>query len=87
MNNLVDIFCDVDDSCAVFTQQWKTQCLTDATRKRQRSNRMDMSEIMTVIILFHHPTIVISITFIQVILLVFLNLISHICLVTAAFWN
>ena len=47
MNNLVDHF------RAVFIPQWKTQCLTDGTRKRQRSNRMVMSEIMTIIILFH----------------------------------
>ncbi|ABE55736.1 transposase, IS4 family [Shewanella denitrificans OS217] len=53
MDNLVDVFCDVDDFCAVFMPQWKKQCVTDGTRKRQRSSRMDMSEIMTIIILFH----------------------------------
>jgi hypothetical protein len=53
MDNLVDVFCDVDNFCSVFIPQWKKQCLTDGTRKRQRQSRMDMSEIMTIIILFH----------------------------------
>jgi hypothetical protein len=29
MDNLVDVFCDVDDFCAVFIPQWQKQCLTD----------------------------------------------------------
>jgi len=53
MDNLVDIFCDVDDFCAVFIPQWEQQCLTDGTRKRRRASKMTMSEIMTIIIVFH----------------------------------
>jgi hypothetical protein len=53
MNNLVDTFCDVDDFCAVFISQWKTQCLTYGTRKRQRSNRMGIRKIINIIIIFH----------------------------------
>ena len=53
MDNLVDVFCDVDDFCSVFIPQWEQQCLTDGTRKRKRSSRMAMSEIMTIIIAFH----------------------------------
>ncbi|WP_299011953.1 IS982 family transposase, partial [uncultured Shewanella sp.] len=53
MDKLVDIFCDVDDFCTIFIPQWEQQCLTDGTRKRKRSGRMTMSEIMTIIIAFH----------------------------------
>lgn len=53
MNKLVDIFCDVDDFCTVFIPKWEQQCLSDGMRKRKRSGRMSMSEIMTIIIAFH----------------------------------
>ncbi|NLQ24941.1 IS982 family transposase [Shewanella sp. S-1] len=57
MHKLVEVFCDVDDFCAVFIPEWKKTLLTDGTRKRQRAGRMTMSEVMTIIILFqmsHH---------------------------------
>ncbi len=47
------MFCDADVFCAVFIPQWEQQCLTDGTRKRKRSGRMSMSEIMVIIIAFH----------------------------------
>lgn len=50
MNKLVEIFCDVDDFCRVFIPEWEKQLLSDGTRKRNRTCRMTMSEIMTVII-------------------------------------
>jgi len=53
MNKLVEIFCDVDDFCRVFIPEWEKQLLSDGTRKRNRTCRMTMSEIMTVIIAFH----------------------------------
>lgn len=43
MDNLVDVFCDVDDFCSVFIAQWKQQCLTDGTRKRKRSSSIHES--------------------------------------------
>ena len=57
MNKLVEVFCDVDDFSAVFIPEWEKTLLTDGTRKRQRSGRMTMSEVMTIIIFFqmsHH---------------------------------
>jgi hypothetical protein len=52
MHKLVEVFCDVDDFSAVFIPEWEKTLLTDGTRKRQRSGRMTMSEVMTIIILF-----------------------------------
>lgn len=53
MNKLVELFCDVDDFCRVFIPEWERQLISDGTRKRNRSCRMTMSEIMTIIIAFH----------------------------------
>ena len=53
MNKLVDIFCSVDDFCTVFIPQWEKQQIADGARKRKRSSRMSMSEIITIIITFH----------------------------------
>jgi len=52
MHKLVEVFCDVDDFCAVFIPEWEKTLLTDGIRKRQRSGRMSMSEVMTIIIFF-----------------------------------
>lgn len=53
MNNLVELFCDVDDFCHQFIPQWETQLITDGTRKRKRSSAMSFGERMTIIISFH----------------------------------
>jgi hypothetical protein len=55
MNQLVELFCDVDDFCKVFIPQWgwQKQLLEDGTLKRQRSGRMTTSEIMTIVVSFH----------------------------------
>ena len=54
MYKLVEIFCDVDDFCQHFMPLWEQQLLTDGQRQRRRIGRMQASEIMTIIILFHH---------------------------------
>lgn len=57
MHKLVEVFCDVDDFSAVFIPEWEKTLLADGTRQRQRSGRMTMSEVMTIIIFFqmsHH---------------------------------
>ncbi|MGR3972921.1 IS982 family transposase, partial [Shewanella sp. 1180_01] len=53
----MEVFCDVDDFCAVFIPELEKTLLTDGTRKCQRAGRMTISEVMTIIILFqlsHH---------------------------------
>lgn len=54
MHKIVEIFCDVDDFCQHFMPHWEQQLLSDGQRKRRRAGRMQASEIMTIIILFHH---------------------------------
>ncbi|CBJ80603.1 putative transposase (fragment) [Xenorhabdus bovienii str. Jollieti] len=53
MDNLVEIFCDVDDFCRFFIPQWERFCLDNGYRFRCRQGHMYLSEIMTILILFH----------------------------------
>ena len=53
MDNLIDIFCDVDDFCNVFIPEWETRLINNGEIKRRRVKRMSNSEIMTIIISFH----------------------------------
>lgn len=53
MDNLVEIYCDVDDFCQLFIPQWEQTLIDNGTRKRRRSGQMTSSEIMTIIISFH----------------------------------
>jgi hypothetical protein len=36
MNNLVELYCDVDDFCKVFIPQWQKQLLEDGGRQRRK---------------------------------------------------
>ena len=50
---LTQLFCDVDDFCQDFIPKWETQLLKQGQRKRRRSSRLSMSEIITLMIHFH----------------------------------
>lgn len=52
--SLVDIlplFCDIDDFCLLFEPLWQRQLLE--TRQRRRASTLCLSEVMTIITLFH----------------------------------
>lgn len=51
--SLTELFCDVDDFCQAFLPIWEQKQLQDGSRKRLRKSQLSMSEIMTIIILFH----------------------------------
>jgi hypothetical protein len=51
--SLEELFCDVDDFCRVFLPTWHRQLLTHGERKRARTSRLTLSEIMTILIYFH----------------------------------
>jgi uncharacterized membrane protein YbjE (DUF340 family) len=53
INNLVELYCDVDDFYKVFIPQWQQQLLDDGTQKRRRDGRLTTSEVMTIVIGFH----------------------------------
>jgi hypothetical protein len=51
--DIVALFYDLDKFAVVFEPQWKRHLLPDGKRHRHRQSRMHLSEIMTILILFH----------------------------------
>ena len=51
--SLTELFCDVDDFCKVFLPIWEQKQFEEGSRKRLRKTQLSISEIMTIMILFH----------------------------------
>src|ERR687886_559487 len=51
--SVLELFCAVDDFCLHFEPKWRQQCLTSGTKQRKRARELALSEIMTILILFH----------------------------------
>ncbi|MBA3715713.1 MAG: IS982 family transposase [Pyrinomonadaceae bacterium] len=49
--DILALFCDIDDFCLLFEPQWRKQLLE--TRQRDRTSTLCLSEVMTIIVLFH----------------------------------
>ena len=49
--NILSIFCDIDDFCLLFEPLWRKRLL--AARQRDRTSTLCLSEVMTIITLFH----------------------------------
>jgi hypothetical protein len=52
--DILPIFCDIDDFCLLFEPYWRKQLLE--TRQRNRSSSLCLSEVMTIIVLFHQSS-------------------------------
>jgi hypothetical protein len=50
---LTEIFCYIDDFCNSFKEKNKAFILPNPNKKRQKPCIIDLSEIMTILILFH----------------------------------
>ena len=50
--SLEELYCDVDDFCRPFLPAWHRQLLTGGERKRQRTSRLTLGEITTILICF-----------------------------------
>ena len=48
---ILPIFCDIDDFCLLFEPHWQSRLLN--TRQRHRASTLCLSEVMTIIVLFH----------------------------------
>lgn len=48
-----ELFCAVDDFCGVFEPEWHKHSLLRGTKHRNRRRDLALSEIMTILILFH----------------------------------
>lgn len=53
MNSLVELFCAVDDFCLAFEPAWHRQLVASGQVHRHRARQLGLSEIMTILILFH----------------------------------
>ena len=54
MSSLEALFWDVDDFCRAFEPQWNRQLLNGAVKRRNRPRQLSLSEILTLLISFHH---------------------------------
>lgn len=53
MESLVELFCDVDDFCQVFLPSMDKNLISSGKAMRNRERSLTISEIMTLLILFH----------------------------------
>jgi hypothetical protein len=49
--DILPLFCDIDDFCLLFEPLWRARLLE--TRQRNRPATLCLSEVMTIIVLFH----------------------------------
>ena len=54
MTNLDAIYVDVDDFCLLFEPQWQTHLILTGEKQRIKPSRLKSSEVMTILIAFHH---------------------------------
>src|SRR5256885_8536823 len=51
--DILPTFCDIDDFCLFFEPHWRTRLLAAVPRQRHRAATLCLSEVMTIIVLFH----------------------------------
>jgi hypothetical protein len=51
--DIIRLFCEIDDFCLVFEPVFKRKMLVDKPRLRNRPSMLSLSEVMTIIVLFH----------------------------------
>ncbi len=51
--DILPLFCDSDDFCQFFEPLWKRRLLATGARQRDRAAQLCLSEVMTIIVLFH----------------------------------
>ena len=51
--DILPIFCDIDDFCQFFEPLWKRRLLSSGHCQRDRAPRLSLSEVMTIIVMFH----------------------------------
>lgn len=53
MDNLTETFCKTDDFCKEFEPIWEQKLLSQNPKKRKRNCKISMSEMITIVLLFH----------------------------------
>lgn len=52
--DLTTVFCDIDDFCREFTLESPQELLPMPSPRRNRRAGLGLSEIMTILVMFHH---------------------------------
>ncbi len=51
--DILTVFCDIDEFCQQFEPVWKQHLLSDGNKHRNRERTLSLSEVMTIMVLFH----------------------------------
>jgi hypothetical protein len=51
--DILPVFYDIDDFCLFFEPRWQQQLMTSQSRQHRRASSLCLSEVMTIIVLFH----------------------------------
>jgi hypothetical protein len=51
--NILPIFCEIDDFCLIFEPRWHRHLLQSGAARRNKPNALALSEVMTILVLFH----------------------------------
>jgi hypothetical protein len=51
--NILPIFCEIDDFCLIFEPRWHRHLLQSGAARRHKPNSLALSEVMTILVLFH----------------------------------
>ena len=50
---ILPLFCDIDDFCLFFEPRWQSHLLTSGLRRRRKPSALALSEVLTILVLFH----------------------------------
>src|SRR5918912_765492 len=51
--NILPIFCEIEDFCLIFEPLWHRHLLQTGVARRHKPNSLALSEVMTILVLFH----------------------------------
>jgi transposase len=51
--DILSLFCDIDDFCRLFEPAWRRRLLANGTVHRHKPSALSVSEVMTILVLFH----------------------------------
>lgn len=51
--DILPLFFEIDEFCCQFEPLWRKRLLADGLKKRRRRRRLSLSEVMTILVLFH----------------------------------
>lgn len=53
MKNITKIYCEIDDFCKIFVPEFNKQLISTGNKKRNKPSKLSVSEVITIMILFH----------------------------------